>query len=285
MSDRKSMLCTALLALLLTGGPVAAAAQSAAPPASAGSLVNVQLARGEPSATAALDQKTYDDAFVVFNAGGFAALAPHLDRLRAALKNAPLRFSALEDMGDHWVIRADDADAMTAARAVGARTLPGEVKVLLVPNTYPRIAMILGSEAIERGAFQEALAYIDQGLALQPADRLLVNEKAVALLAQRRWQDTLTLLDEAFAAQDPMIEAKPAMLQRRRGYALVELHRLREAREAYEASLVAEPGNETAIREIAFIDSADEGRPDYGAMQITAPLAPKPEQTPPVTPP
>ena len=50
------------------------------------------------------------------------------------------------------------------------------------------------------------------------------------------------------------------ILHRRRGFSLIELGRLKEAREAFNKSLEYDPGNEAALRELEYIDGLEAGR-------------------------
>lgn len=282
----RSMSAPALLAallLVLPAAPVVASPLPWAEQEAQGPRVNINLV-GEPApASEKADADLYETALGDFNTRGFAALTPHLAGLREALTRAPAAYPVMSEAEGRWLIRTDARDeAMILAGVIGLveqQRGGGDVKVVVRPNIYPRIAMILGSEAIERRAFDEAHRHLDAGLALQPLDRLLLNEKMVALHAQARWDDAYELLKTALTAGDPLLQANPALLQRRLGYTLVELGRLAEARAAYEASLETEPDNATALAELQFIADAEAGNPTYGDIQITAPLAPRPETT------
>lgn len=282
----RSMFIPLLAALLLLPAtPVVAVAPSWPEQEAQAPRVNINLV-GEPApASEKADADLYETALGDFNTRGFAALTPHLAGLREALARAPAAYPVISEPDGSWLIRTDARDeAIALAGVIGVvvqqRGGGVDVKVVVRPNTYPRIAMILGSEAIERRAFDEAHRYLDAGLALQPLDRLLLNEKMVTLHAQRRWDDAYELIKTALATDDALLQANPAQLQRRLGYTLVELGRLPEARAAYEASLEAEPGNATALAELQFIADAEAGNPTYGEVQITAPLAPRPETAP-----
>lgn len=282
----RSMLAPALLAallIILPAAPVTAAPLSLPEQETQGPRVTVNLVGESAPAAEKADADLYETALGDFSTRGFAALTPHLAGLREALTRAPAAYPVMSETEGRWLIRTDSRDeAMILADVIGQVVQQrggGDVKVVVRPNTYPRIAMILGSEAIERRAFEEAHRHLDAGLALQPLDRLLLNEKMVVLHAQARWDEAYELLKTALTAGDPLLQANPALLQRRLGYTLVELGRLNEARAAYEASLEAEPGNATALAELQFIADAEAGNPSYGEIQITAPLAPRPETT------
>ncbi|MFN3669888.1 MAG: hypothetical protein ACK4VY_11300 [Brevundimonas sp.] len=265
------------LAFAAQGSPAAAAAaqqeQGPAP------RVDITLSSENPPDAERADWDLYQAAMTGFSERGFSAIDARAPALAEALARAPALYPMMSEVNGGWLIRTEDRDeAMTLARAIGVIEQGrggGAVKIVVAPNTYPLLALLLGSAAIERRAFDEAHQYLDAGLALQPLHRLLLNEKLVALHGQQRWEDAYLLLKTALAADDPLLSASPAHLQRRLGYTLIELGRLREAREAYVASLTAEPGNAIALAELELIDDIEAGRATAGEMEITAPLAPQ----------
>lgn len=281
-----ALLAALALGLIVAPPPAAAAALAFQEQAAASVHVSLSAEAAPPAERA--DEELYATALADFNERGFGAMQPHLAGLRDALGHAPASYPVISEVAGGWLVRTDSRDeAMILAHVIGEIEQGrggGEVKVVVTPNTYPRIAFILGSEAVERRDFDAANRFLDLGLALQPRDRMLLNEKLVALHGEQRWEEAYLLLKDAFAAGDPLLTANPAHLQRRLGYTLVELGRLREAREAYDASLVAEPGNAIALSELQFIDDIEAGRPTSGEVEIVAPLAPRPEAGPPSQP-
>lgn len=241
--------------------------------------VNVAVQSEGPFAEEASHDSAYRAALEEVNSGGgFAALQRHVPALTEAFSHAPGTYPTVQEVAGGWSIRADTRDEiMTLAQRIGevqSERGGGEVKVVARPNVYPNIAFLLASAAVERRDFATAHAVLDAGLALQPLDRHLLNEKLVVLHAERRWEEAYLLVKNALATDDPLLKADPALLQRRLGYTLVELGRLHEARAAYEASLEAEPGNAIALAELEFITNAEQGQSNYGEMQILAPNMP-----------
>jgi tetratricopeptide (TPR) repeat protein len=261
--------------------------QDAPSPAESRPQVHINVQAEGPLASERADDEAYRTALEATNTRGFAALQENVPALVEALSHAPATYPVIEEVDGGWLIRADDREeVMALAGAIGevegARG-GGDIKVVVRPNVYPNIAFLLGSAAVERRDFAAAHSVLDRGLVLQPLDRRMLNEKVVALHAESRWDEAYLLLKTALTTGDPLIEADPGSLQRRLGYTLVELGRLREARRAYEASLIADPGNATALAELQFITNAEAGQPNYGEMEITAPYMPVPETAPPVS--
>lgn len=204
-------------------------------------------------------------------AGSFEALKGHLPALREVLDRAPARFPAVEVRGERTIVRADDQDsAMILALVVSAATKDRKTTVVTEFNTYPDAALLLATYANEMKRPEEALAYLERGLALQPDDGNLVSEKAAALGALRRPAEELALAD-AWLARNPLGGARNrARLMRDKGFALTELGRLDEAEAAYRASLKEEPGHKGALYELDYIAKQRAGGAKLGGALVTA---------------
>lgn len=239
------------LALALPGS---AQAQTPEQPGS-----QIVLGGGRPlPAAAAEDLAAYHAAMEAFQRRGFAGLNPHLSRLRRAMNRAPTSYPMTEQVGDTWIVRSNDmADglilAMMATVAAQKSSPDAQVNVSTQPNVYPMIALLLGSAAVERHDYREAITWLDRGLALQPLERLVLTERIAALHGLERWDEALKAADAALASGDVLIVTHPASLLRKRGFSLVELGRLDEAQAAYEESLKTEPDNAAALGELEYI--------------------------------
>lgn len=240
-------LALALVASVTAPAPAVRAAavgqERAAPP----------VPEAEAAAEALVLQATSD-----FQRRGYAGLRPHLPGLRQALEKAPASYPLIERQGDVVVIRVDEMeDYLVLSVAAASEAASGRegraVNVFQRSNIYGFIALLLGSEAVEGGRFDEAIHWLDMGLKLQPTNRWLIGEKAAALQGARRWGDALDLVDAALASGDLLIVTRPAMLLRKRGFSLIELGRLDEAEAAYVESLRSEPDNASALAELDYI--------------------------------
>ncbi len=269
----------ALGALLL-----ASAAQAGTTPPQNGSdganivIGGARLPRAEGQA-----QSAYEAAMRAYSRGSYPALRPHLERLRRALDNAPKTYPTIEHAGrGRWIVRADDMGEAILRSAMASQMAeeaePGvRATVDTGPNVYPAIALLLGSEAVERHAYDEAIAVLDKGLALQPDYLPLSAEKMGAIQGQRRWADALAVGDAALQAsglEGFMGSPGVGLVQRRRGFSLVELNRLDEAQAAYEASLKSDPDSEVAKGELEYIAKLRAGAAPTTAMPNIAQQAP-----------
>lgn len=228
-------------------------------------------------AAEAEDLAAYEAAMEAFQRRGFAGLNPHFGKLRRAMNRAPASYPMVEQVGDGWIVRSNDmADglmlAMTATVAAQKSSPDARVNVSTQPNVYPMIALLLGSAAVERHDYREAISWLDRGLALQPLERSVLTERIAVMHGQQQWDEALKAADAALASGDLLITIHPASLHRKRGFSLVELGRLDEAQAAYEESLNTEPDNAAALRELDYIRGLRRGAaPTPG--QLVAPGA------------
>lgn len=209
------------------------------------------------TAREAADAAVLDAATDAFSTGGYASLKPHLPKLKEALDRAPVAYGAIERRNDgSYIVRADDmADGLllSVAASTAAAKTGDSGSVITSRNVYPMIAMLLGSDAVEREAYTEAHAYLDKGLALQPSAWFLISEKAAAYAGQQDWLKMKRLTDAALSDADILLAIHRTPILKKHGFVLIELGQLDEAQAAYEKVLKDTPDDETAKRELAYI--------------------------------
>lgn len=239
-----------------------------------------------PSAAAAAPQMSRQerqdhDLFVrantEFQRQGYPALARRLPALRQALDRMPADYGqAFEQDGQTVVRLTDPGDVLVSMVAVSAAAKDGEAKgATAMPNVYGDIALMLASEAVEARRYEEGIAYLDRVLKVQPKNWLLLVEKAAALQGLARWDDALTLADAALADDDLLMTLHRGPFHRRRGFSLIELGRLDEAKAAYDAALAIDPDDANAKRELEYISQLKAGAAPT-PPQVVAPLSPVP---------
>jgi tetratricopeptide (TPR) repeat protein len=242
------------------------------------------LAQAAPSAPA-VDQKAFDkqeakDRKVVQKAlrvASFAELETMVPDLRKVVANAPASWPMIDHQPGVTTIRVNDPSAALAAMLVVAASAEGKAgsgqgKAVAAFNTYGTAAFLLGTLAVERRQPEEALIWLDRGLAFQPDNLMLVTEKGSALILQHRFAEALAFYD----AQPPIDllagMANPdgeARVQRSRGFCLTELNRLDEAEAAYLKSLELEPDHGGAKAELAYIRKLRAGGAKQGVDVYT----------------
>jgi tetratricopeptide (TPR) repeat protein len=219
-----------------------------------------------PAATPVAPQELKDAAVVreALEARTPADLARHMDALKTVMSHGPAVYPTIETRGDRTIVRSIDMAQGTAlslvASAAAVKAGQNKVNIELAFNTYPMAALLLGSNAVERRQPEEALRWLDRGLAWQPDNLYLVTEKGAALALQHRFADALALYEATLALNAINFDdASQARLLRSKGFALIELGRLNEAETAYEASLKLEPGHGGAQRELRYIAEQRDG--------------------------
>jgi tetratricopeptide (TPR) repeat protein len=235
--------------------------------------IQVDLTGGPSTQAEADDGALLLEARNAFNARGYPALQSYLPRLRVALDRAPASYPITEKRPNgSYVVRASDKeDGMMLLLITGALggDSSGNSSVAQTPNVYGGIALILGSDAVERKAFADAHGYLDRGLALQPANWELLAEKSAAFLGQNNWREALALADKTLDSDDMIIGMHRDDFLRKRGFVLVELGRLIEAREAYVEALKANKDDKISQSEITYIDGLLNGGKPQGSVMVT----------------
>lgn len=222
------------------------------------------------------DQAIVMEALDAFSRGGFPALGPHIAALTAVCAHAPDSYPRVERRGRQTVVRDLDIPPTSPPDNAG-RNVVAEF------NVYGAAYLLRGSYAVELRAAPQAIDILDAGLALQPDNVSLMSEKSQALSLLRRFDDMLTVSDQALAVTDYVSDFERARLLRSKGFALIELDRLDDAEDSYHQSLRLEPDNPTALRELAYIERLRAGGPKV-APGLSTPGAPTPSEAPPPMP-
>ncbi|CAN5284892.1 hypothetical protein BH09PSE1_BH09PSE1_11540 [soil metagenome] len=257
----------ALAVGLALGGTVPVVAEAGVPQSQV--LVTV----GRITGTEARDLRTLEAAMRDMDRRGYPGLTRHLPALKAALDRAPADYGIVDRSApNRWIVRSDDLGralilSMTAATAEGGK----DTEILQQTNVYGTIAMLLGSEAVERHAYQEAITLLDKGLAFQPDNGFLTGEKASALQGMGQHAAVLTLIDESLPKLGLGASTEEALLHRRRGASLIELGRLEEAKAAFEESIEVLPENPVARNELEYIRQLQAGAAQRPLALIATP--------------
>ncbi|MFZ5669034.1 MAG: hypothetical protein ACOY4K_06045 [Pseudomonadota bacterium] len=275
-------LWAAFAAGLWLAGAATAPARAEAAPAAAAEVDYAAL-----DAREAEDQKVVDRALAAMGRRGARALADFEDDLAAVMARAPETYPQVEVRPNLVIVRSEDPGEslgllmMVAAASAKEPAMAGKSAVSR-RNTYITAAFLLGFRAVDRRAPQEALEWLDRGLALQPNEPRLTAEKAAALTLLRRWADTPAMCDAALDANPFMGKTTRALLLRNKGFALIELGRLDEAEAAYVESRTYEPDSPVAAQELDYIRRLRAGGPPAPPALLPSPdAAPAPAEPPP----
>ncbi|MBI3439164.1 MAG: hypothetical protein HY054_11060 [Proteobacteria bacterium] len=255
------LLCAALLTLLVsqaawaqtnTGNlPQAAASEdSAAPPTAFAAAVCEHPA---DSAQETADQRIVDEAMSATNSGGYAALATRLPALRDVLTHAPSCYPEVERRGDDIVVRSNQSSTAVLALTLVAAAQHQNVRVVRGANPYTYASLLLGAYSDEMRHFEEGIAWLDRGLALQPHEENLVLEKATALGQLHRVDEQIALLQAELSDEFASLSIDKSRYRRNLGVALIDANRLDEAEAALRESIRLEPNNPRAENELRYI--------------------------------
>jgi len=234
----------------------------------------------------AADQQAVMDALHAMNQNGYDALATHLDALAAVLAHAPACFPEFEHRGDQIIARSE-IDASTGIALVSAVAAQGQSASLVQGfNIYPYASLLLGSYSDEMHNFDQGVAWLDKGLALQPHEQHLVLEKATALGQLHRFDEQVALLQAELSDPVAGLTLDRVRYERNLGVALIDDNRLDDAEAALRESLRLQPDNPRAQSELDYIAELRAGRtPTTAAMtQLLPNNAPLPPQLQPQQP-
>jgi len=274
--------CACLAAVLIGASPAMAQAPApaapnapATPPAPAAGkhhTVNLVLHWKPESAQQQADQAVVQALLAAGGSGGLAAICARSGELRAVLDHAPASFPRTEVHGPIVTVRGETQDQAMMLAVLASLTAAKDYDVVTVRSefdTYPQAALLLGSCANEQQHWDEAVRWLDRGLAMQPDHAYLTSEKATSLEHQGHMAEGYALVDGYLRANPLTSKAPKALLLRNKGFALVELKRLDEAEQAYRDSLAAEPNHAGALHELAYIARLKAGGPSSPAVQVT----------------
>jgi tetratricopeptide (TPR) repeat protein len=197
----------------------------------------------------------------------------------------PINPSARKEVVDDWGL----ASMASYVEAEGDLAKDKHAEVQLVRDPYPFVALLLGSYFNERKRPEEALRWLDLGLALpsqhyaeaSALEAGLVTERGIALSALHRLAEAVAA-DDRELTRSPMKDQDRARLLRNKAFALTDLGELDRAASAYAESLKLEPGNAIALHELEYIRRLKDGqRPTETQLTIpgaapTGSAAPKP---------
>ena len=212
-----------LLVTLAAGAVVLSGQARAAPasdPAPAQFTVN-ECPPGAGAANEAEDQRLVDNAFAAMGTSGFPGITIYLPRLRAAMDRAPACYPMIERVDGRILVRsADSQEYLTISGAIASALPAGQhADIAQASNTYIQVSFILGSYANEMQHYDEGLAFLDRGLALQPhlrhywqriAAHVSPRHRAGRLkqwlnLLRRRFPEAQAAFDTVRTFNDPLV--------------------------------------------------------------------------------
>lgn len=209
--------------------------------------------------------------------GGLRTVGAHASDLEQALADARRSFEvARAGTGTIYVLADGQAETLAGLMAATA----AKRNAVAVRNPYPHVSFYLGSYYNEIGRSADALRVLDAGLALPRVVQdaalgetlpALISERGATLTALKRWSDALAAFDGGLTIATLNNTMRARML-RGRGFCLTELGRLDDAEKSYRDSLIIEPNNPRALKELDYIARLRAGGPTAPSKLI--PIAP-----------
>ena len=131
--------------------------------------------------------------------------------------------------------------------------------VVWVTPSYSKAFYLLAFIHVERKDWFTAMAFIDQGISLEPDHPLLLCEKALILLHLGRHQEAhdLFIIAAEIRPWAPLNHRARAL--RGAAVALIDLRRLDEAEVLLKKSLEIEPESKVALNELGYIQELRKG--------------------------
>jgi tetratricopeptide (TPR) repeat protein len=145
-----------------------------------------------------------------------------------------------------------------ASAATGARAAPDADGAKVLDPVYAYAYYYAAYASMELDHFDPASAYLAKALVLSPSNPQFLSEHGFQKQVSKDWNAMLADFTKAgayseFASPDDLRNEEKARALRGQGYALIELNRLDEAKQRFDASLGLEPGNQTALNELEYI--------------------------------
>jgi tetratricopeptide (TPR) repeat protein len=259
-----------------------------------------EIARCTPynAAIEAEDSSVLRAAEEAAHRGGLMELRPLLSKMETALAHAPAALDPLQLCDGRLVVRANNpsvfaaASALLADKAQSARIWKGKAAPKGVdwrPAPYVNLSFLVGAIYSDQGDFEIALAALNKGLALDPANAVIANAAAQVMMSLHRPDDAVALCDRLLNGPTPLGETHKALLLRTRGAALGESGRFDEAIQDYRNALTHDPAKGASDGEIANLERLKAGSADgvattFGADQIKQ-IGPRSTQVVPDAPP
>ncbi|MFO1022476.1 MAG: tetratricopeptide repeat protein [Planctomycetales bacterium] len=218
------------------------------------------------SDTESADAKKVDQA-VESLANGDLQAAESL--LQQVIANTPPNYQNQIDSEEGLSIKFWDQMAFVHYVTWNPDQKPGR-DISWIPNAYPRAFYYLGFIAVKHKQFDQAIKYLDRGLAMDPSNPNFLFEKAQALVHSGKPEEALAFYGQVNEIGPFVNRRHLAVALRGRGFILIELQRLDEAEQAFKSSLELDPDNRIALHELAYIEHLRGGGSSAPAQTVAS---------------
>ena len=171
---------------------------------------------------------------------------------------------ALSSMPPHWKPLEEDDEQVRGAfwdqdeflAYVGRHRSDNEKSIFWTTISFSKLWWQLADVNISEGRFDNAVVCVEKGLELEPDHPVLWIERGYIFNRIGRHQEALEAYRTAATVRQWAQPAVIARALRGQGSALIDLRKFSEARNVYDASLELDPENESAHKELEYIDQA-----------------------------
>ncbi len=125
--------------------------------------------------------------------------------------------------------------------------------VVWTSPSYSKAYYLLAYIAIERKDREGAVSAIEKALALEPDHPSIMCERALIMQYEQEFEQAIELYRKAMKIRPWALASQVARAMRGAGVALIDLKKLGEAESILLKSLEIDPGNKSALNELAYI--------------------------------
>lgn len=202
--------------------------------------------------------------------------------LDEVIANSPSEYvNAYEEDNQHFIKCWDEHEFLSYLEAMKAGQVPSHNNVVWVRSVYPMAYHQLAFLEVEAGNYELAIAALTASLKLEPDQPLTLDELGVVYTNLKDSKKALEFFERALKARRYMSARIRAKCLRGKGVQLINLREIDLAEAALKDSLVYEPGNEVARKELAYIDRLRSGGKATGTTGIGRTPDPFGKNTPP----
>lgn len=180
--------------------------------------------------------------------------------LEAIAANVPDKYQTIEEDETRIIFRCWDEDEFEAFLTY-CITVGEKREVVSQQSVYPKALYLLANVAVEEGQSEKALDLLNKVIALEPNQPRCFAEIAFIASMNKDFEASFALYQKAMNVRPYCGEFLKALILRGLGTQSIELGNLGDAENYLNESLIIDPGNESALHELAYIAHLKKGGP------------------------
>ena len=144
----------------------------------------------------------------------------------------------------------------------------GGTQLLWLRCAYPRAFFYLGFARMAQKDAEGAIRWLEEGMKLEPHPMFRL-ELGKAYSSLKQYERALELYEGVATMGPELMATYRAVALRGKGFQLIELGQLDASEKCFHDSLMLEPGNTIAIRELQYIEHLRQGGRTGGMQTVT----------------